>query len=527
MPAKSNDVASRGTKDAQVLEELGVKQELQRGFSTLSMIGIAFADLNSWTALSTSLNLALPSGGPSAVIWGLLVAGFCNLCLAASLGEFLSAYPTAGGQYRWAMTVSWPSISRGLGFVTGWLNVGGWCTLAATGPLLGSTLVLNIISLENPTFEAKPWQQFLVFVGFTLIAFLINAFTMKLLPVFGKTAFLWSVAGFGVICITVLAVASPNFQSGEFVYGSVINEVGWPDGLAWLIGLLQGAFALTGFDATIHMIEELPNPTLEGPKIMVTAIGIGVFTGFVFVSCLLFTVTDIAQVNSSAAGPLLTILHQATKSKPGAICLLMFPVMCMVFTSMALMTTSSRMSYAFARDGGLPFSKVLAKVHPTLQVPLNALIWTASWIIVFGLILLGSSSAFNAIVAASVVALGITYAIPPLLNCLRRRRMLPASRPFKLPSALGWVANVVGILWTVFTTVLFLFPPEAHVTPTNMNYAIAALTVLFVIALLHWVFDGRKHFLCRQLQLPTTTGIEDESAVNKGTVGASKVAGEH
>ena len=58
----------------------------------LSMLGLAFAILNSWTALSASLSLALPSGGPTSVIWGLVTAGVCNLCLAASLAEFLSAY---------------------------------------------------------------------------------------------------------------------------------------------------------------------------------------------------------------------------------------------------------------------------------------------------------------------------------------------------------------------------------------------------------------------------------------------------
>lgn len=79
------------------LEALGHKGELKRQFSPLSMLGLAFAILNSWTALSASLSLALPSGGSTSVVWGLITAGICNLCLAASLAEFLSAYPTAGG----------------------------------------------------------------------------------------------------------------------------------------------------------------------------------------------------------------------------------------------------------------------------------------------------------------------------------------------------------------------------------------------------------------------------------------------
>lgn len=107
------------------------------------------------------------------------------------------------------------------------------------------------------------------------------------------------------------------------------------------------------------------------------------------------------------------------------------------------MTTSSRMVYAFARDGGLPASKYLARVNKRLVVPLNALIFTGALVIIFGCIFLGSTSAYNAIVSASVVALGITYAIPPAINCLRGRKMLPESRAFVLPGVTGWVCNLV------------------------------------------------------------------------------------
>jgi amino acid transporter len=49
------------------------------------------------------------------------------------------------------------------------------------------------------------------------------------------------------------------------------------------------------------------------------------------------------------------------------------------------------MCYAFARDGGLPFSGFFSKVHPKLKVPLNSLILNLALVIVFGLIFLGSS----------------------------------------------------------------------------------------------------------------------------------------
>jgi amino acid transporter len=96
----------RHLDDEAQLEALGHKGELKRNFSLLSMLGLAFAILNSWTALSSSIGLALPSGGSVSVIWGLVTAGICNVCLAASLAEFLSAYPTAGGQYVFQVITS-------------------------------------------------------------------------------------------------------------------------------------------------------------------------------------------------------------------------------------------------------------------------------------------------------------------------------------------------------------------------------------------------------------------------------------
>lgn len=132
------DLKSQTTKDDIQLAQLGHAQSFSRQFSRWSMLGLAFAILNSWTALAASLSLALPSGGPVAVIWGLATAGICNLSLAASLGEFLSAYPTSGGQYHWIAAISPQGWKRGLSWVTGWINVSGWVALVATNSSLST-----------------------------------------------------------------------------------------------------------------------------------------------------------------------------------------------------------------------------------------------------------------------------------------------------------------------------------------------------------------------------------------------------
>jgi choline transport protein len=237
---------------------------------------------------------------------------------------------------------------------------------------------------------------------------------------------------------------------------------------------------------------------------------IGTVTGFLFLMILLFVSGgDAEAIISSASGPLLQILYNATSSRAGAVCLLMFPLGCILFAEVAIMTTSSRMSYAFARDGGVPWSGFFSKVHPRLGQPLNALILAAGLTILFGLILIGSSSAFNALISASVVALGVSYAIPIAINVCRGRKMLPP-RAFALPNAVGWAANLLGLAYTIVTTVLFLFPPELPVTTSNMSmytvfiicvhvlthsdYCVVAFGIILFISTFQWIIDGRKNF---------------------------------
>ncbi|RJE26323.1 Gaba permease [Aspergillus sclerotialis] len=303
----------------------------------------------------------------------------------------------------------------------------------------------------------------------------------------------WSIGGFVVTSITVLACASPDYNSARFVFANFINQTGWPDGIAWLLGLLQGGLGVTAFDAVAHMIEEVPQASIEGPKIMMSCVGIGTFTGVVFLIVLLFVAGEMSEIINSSAGPLLQIFIHSTQNKAGAICLLMLPLVCLIFATISVMTTSSRMVFAFARDGGLPASRFFARVHPKLGIPLNALMLSSVIVICFGFIFLGSSTAFNAIISSAVIALDLSYAIPIAVNCLQGRRTLPERR-WKLPMALGWVTDIVGLCYITLTTVLFVFPPDLPVSGSNMNYCIAAFAIIVIISVFQWIVDGRKNF---------------------------------
>ena len=265
------------------------------------------------------------------------------------------------------------------------------------------------------------------------------------------------------------------------------------------------AFSITGFDATMHMMEEIPKPATKGPRLIISAIAMAIATGFCYISAVLFVIRDIpAAVQSSE--PLLTIYYQSTGSKAGSICLMMFPILSFVLCTIDDMATSARLSYALARDGGMPFSDYFTRIHRVLGVPVFGLLWCSFWDIVFALIFLGSSDAFNAIISAAVICVTVTYAIPPTINMLRGRRMLPEDRPFKLPTVVGWICNIADLAWTLLVIVLFAFPTQNPTNSVNMNYTVVAFGVVLLISGSNWIFSARKNYKLPTLELADGSG---------------------
>ncbi|RSH87903.1 uncharacterized protein EHS24_000421 [Apiotrichum porosum] len=470
-----------------------------RNFRFISLIGLAYAILNSWTAMATSLSIGLPSGGPSAVIWGIVPSFLGNLAMAASMAEICHVYPTSGGQYHWAAILATPKHAPWISWVCGWFAVCGWIALVGSAGSLAGSLITGAISLNlGDSYEVQNWHVFLIYVGYILIATFLNIWCLPILPRLNQMAIFWSLTGAVVIIITCLACSSGDFASPKFVFTEFINETGWPDGVAWILGLLQSCFGLTGYDAVSHMVEEMPMPHKYAPRVMILAVCIGASSSFVFLVCLLFCVESVDLVNTSGAGPLLEAMYQATNSRVGAICLQMFPIICMFFTAQGLLTASSRMSYAFARDGGLPFSKFFGHMNKN-GVPVPAVMLSTVLVIIFGCIYLGSSTALNAILSSSVVSLNISYCIPITIVLVRGRGILrPPSFPeptFTLGPILGPIANIFGLIFTIVTTVFFLFPPGLPATAEGMNYAVAVMGFVAIISAITWFTTGRHHFI--------------------------------
>ena len=127
-------------------------------------------------------------------------------------------------------------------------------------------------------------------------------------------------------------------------------------------------------------------------------------------------------------------------------------------------------------------------------MPLNALglVWMICFIL--SLVYIGSSTAFNAIISLTAIALHISYILPITFILLRKIRGPPlAFGPFKL-GKWGIPINLFSLLYLFFVIIWMPFPTMLPVTGSNMNYAGPILLAFIFGAILDWVITGHKRF---------------------------------
>jgi len=119
----------------------------------------------------------------------------------------------------------------------------------------------------------------------------------------------------------------------------------------------------------------------------------------------MFCIGDLEAVASTPTGvPLIAIFQEATGSVAGALGLTSLITIIALVSLAFLMAQSSRVVFSFARDRGLPFSGVISRVHPTLHVPINAILLVLVINIALMSVYFGTITGFNTVLAISTEA---------------------------------------------------------------------------------------------------------------------------
>jgi choline transport protein len=221
---------------------------------------------------------------------------------------------------------------------------------------------------------------------------------------------------------------------------------------------------------------------------------IGMTTVIIWTIAFMFAATDLDEIIASPT-PYMTVYRQALRNDKAAIFFTVWLWLAYMSATTSCYATSGRLVWAFSRDNGLPFSDFFRKVHPTLRMPVNATILTAVFAILYGLIYIGSTTAFNSFLSISILFLNITYTVPQAIVAIRGREKVLPPRPFALGKSTGLFCNVFSSLWIAMYAVWFCFPSFLPVTAQSMNYlsVIAVGSMLFIG--LSWWLGKRKTFI--------------------------------
>ncbi|KAI0905072.1 amino acid/polyamine transporter I [Ustulina deusta] len=448
--------------------------------------------------LATTLYYPLVCGGPVDIIWGWVAVSLIIVCVAASLGEITSVYPTAGGVYYQAFVLAPPSYRRISAWICGWLYVVGNITITlsvnfATALFLVASVNVFETSDGGPVLKGDPYQVFLIFLGLTLICNLVCALCNKWLPILDTFAIFWTFAGVVAILITVLVVAKNGRRDGSYVFGHFEANSGWTPGWSFFVGLLHAAYATSSTGMIISMCEEVKAPATQVPKAMVLTILFNLVAGLLTLIPLVFVLGDIQEL-VLLAQPVPAIIKSAVGNSGGAFGLLIPILVLGIICGIGCTTATSRAIYAFSRDGAIPGSKWWKNVHPKLDVPLNAMILSMIVQIALGLIYFGSSAAFNAFSGVGVIALTAAYAVPIIVSMLEGRKTVSTGSFFL--GKLGWVCNIISVAWTLLVIPLFSMPTTVPVIdPSLANYAPVVFVGFTLISLVWYLAWGRKNYI--------------------------------
>jgi len=252
----------------------------------------------------------------------------------------------------------------------------------ASVPANLANIVTAIIIFNKDDYVYHSWHTTLLMWIFIIAPWVFNIYFRYLLNMFQLVGIAVHVVFFiaSIIVLTVLAQRSTN----EFVWQTLVDNVsGWKNPvIAFGIGVLTMAYPIAGGDAVLHLstapyLCNVPNLKLmkmcigaevkkvrtRAPYSIITATISNAIMQWGYAICILYTIGNVGLVTSSDTGlPLIEVMYLATNSKAVATVFVVAVAIVLFVALFNAFASVSRLTWAFARDHGLPFSSTFAKV---------------------------------------------------------------------------------------------------------------------------------------------------------------------
>jgi amino acid transporter len=470
--------------DERTLRRLGYAQELARCLGGFSNFAISLSIICILAGGLTSFHVGYCSVGGGAIGLGWPAMCLLSLAVAATMGQVASAFPTAGGLYHWAAILG----GRGWGWATAWFNLAGLVTVLAA--INVGTFRFAAAALD-PAFDfADPAGlrlQFLVVAAMTASQAAVNHLGIRVTRVLTDFSGWWILALSAVLTGVLLACAPALDPDRLVTFTNFSGPAGggvWPEtsSLPWLfaLGLLLPAYTITGFDASAHASEETLNAAEAVPRGIVRSVLVSGVFGWVMLSAVVLAMpapAAAAELGDKAFAH--TLFAVAPSWLAGA--LLAGAVLAQYLCGLATVTSASRMAFAFARDGGLPFSAAVRHVSPRFRTPPVA-VWGVA---VASVAFTAYTPVYTTITAVCVIFLYVSYVLPTAIGLLAHGRWWTRFGPWTLgrwfrPLALVSLVGCGGLI------VIGMAPPNDQAA-----YAVGGTAVALAVG---WFARARHTF---------------------------------
>ncbi|KAF2850215.1 amino acid transporter [Plenodomus tracheiphilus IPT5] len=475
---------------------LGYNDQLTKNRSLMSVLGMSLAIVAVPYGIGGPLMSAIYGGGQLSMFVGLLVVLCFDGCVAISLAELASRYPTSSGVYYWSYQLcgKHKQTRKILSFLTGWFwLIGNW-TITLSVNFGFASLIAATVSIYNPDWIASSWELLLIFYALCVVVFIICSIGDKLLPYVDAVAAVWNFVTIVTILVAVSVRAKQGRHSASYALGNYEPSFsGWGTNFTFFLGLLPGAYAFSAIGLVTSMTEECAQAELEVSRAIALCIPFGGLASLLFVLPLCFTLPPLEEILNAPYGQALPyVLHLIMGSETGALMLMIMILFVTLFCSISITTASSRCTWAFSRDNALPLANLWTRT--IYNRPVFALLLVTIVEMVLGLINLGSSSAFTAFASVGVIALAIGYLLPISISLVSGRSEVSHAR-WNCGQLVGTAANVGAVAWILFELVLFSMPTALPVTEDSVNYASVVLIGFAGLSIAWYALSGHKNFI--------------------------------
>ena len=317
----------------------------------------------------------------------------------------------------------------------------------------------------------------------------------------GKLQTVFVVLNLILIAATIIALPvgkhlSSQRNDAHYIFAQTENLTTWPTGWAFMISWLSPIWTIGGFDSCVHLSEEAANAAKAVPYGIMMAIGSCWVLGFIILIVIAACMsTDSEAILGSPFGQPMAQIYYDAVGKKGTLGLMSLLFIVQFLMGLSILVAASRQTWAFSRDGALPFSSFFRPISKSLgYIPFRC-IWGCVFVAaLLGLLCLIASAAASALFSLAVAGNNLAWGVPIFCRVVwGQKKFVPG--PFytgdRFSTPIAWVA----IIFLVFGIILAMFPVGGpSPTPQTMNYTVVINMAVWVGALLYYFIDARKWF---------------------------------